>query len=156
MITDGAQRGQAVEGEAEGSEEGQVRPKTIVYFERMIFGVILFALLLDYLSLDRVLPADRNPYLAFQIGTFVVIGTLALLVSRRRSKIAMWVSLALFALDAVFVTRVVLLGTVSPIETAIRGLTVLIVKGVAYSLLFTASARRWMNREDEKVREVFH
>ncbi|MBO0755136.1 MAG: hypothetical protein J2P54_04700, partial [Bradyrhizobiaceae bacterium] len=81
--------------------------------------------------------------------------TLALLVSRRRSKIAMWVSITLFALDAVFVTRVVLIGTVSPIEIAIRGLAVLIVKGVAYSLLFTPSARRWMNRED-KLLDVFH
>jgi hypothetical protein len=132
-----------------------VRPKTIVYFEWIIFGVLLFALLLDYLSLDRMLPDARNPYLAFQIGTFMVIGTLTLLVSRRRSKIAMWISLALFALDVVFVTRVVLLGTVLPIETAIRGLAPLIAKGVAYGLLFTPSARRWMNRED-KLLEVFH
>jgi hypothetical protein len=38
-------------------------------------------------------------YLPIEIFAFVVIGTLILLVSRRRSKIAMWVLIAWFVLS---------------------------------------------------------
>jgi hypothetical protein len=87
----------------------------------------------------------------------VLIGTPTLLVSRRRSKIAMWVSIAWFAaILSVWFTR---LPTADELLGSDIILSVLqtIGQGVAYALLFTPSARRWMNREDEraKLREVF-
>jgi hypothetical protein len=138
-----------------------MRPKTIVYFEWIIFGTLLLSGLQVYLSWDEVLPAARNSYLATQIGSFVVIGTLTLLVSRRRSKIAMWVCIALLVLDLLNIhlfaiglhTRESLQLGLQPGPT-VRILAVLIGQGVAYSLLFTPSARRWLRREDEKVREA--
>jgi hypothetical protein len=138
-----------------------MRPKTIVYFEWIIFGTLLLSGLQVYLSWDEVLPAARNSYLATQIGSFVVIGTLTLLVSRRRSKIAMWVCIALLVLDLLNIhlfaiglhTRESLQLGLQPGPT-FRVLAVLVGQGVAYSLLFTPSARRWVRREDEKVREA--
>jgi heme A synthase len=140
-----------------------VRPKTIVYFERIIFGTLLLGVLQSVLGWNRVIAAapaaDRNSAVAFTLAilifTFVLIGTLTLLVSRRRSKIAMWISIALFVL-----------GLPSFVQTVIRGvlfasniIAVLqaIAQGVAYGLLFTPSARRWMSRKDEraKLHDVF-
>lgn len=82
-----------------------MRPKTIVYFEWIIFGTLLLGVSQSYLDWDRAMaigpPVDPSLKAAFilSIGilTFVVIATLTLLVSRRRSKIAMWVFIALFA-----------------------------------------------------------
>jgi hypothetical protein len=142
-----------------------VRPKTIVYFEWTIFGTLLLGALQNYLAWDQVIAQaptlDRNTavvlILAVMIFTYVLVGTLTLLVSRRRSKIAMWVSVALFALGfALFVfdiTRGVQIGTVT---TFALGVLQSIGQGVAYGILFTPPSRRWMRREDEKLREVFH
>jgi hypothetical protein len=94
------------------------------------------------------------------IFRFVLGGTLTLLVSRRRSKIAMWVSIALFALGffVVFVQSItdgVWLGP-DIIFDALGN----IGQAVAYILLFTPSARRWMNRKqdekNEQLPEVIH
>ena len=145
-----------------------MRPKTIVYFERIIFGVLLLVALQWYLVwhgqwdlfwdqlTEEGTPADKDlrpTFIAVQFFTFVLTGTLALLVSRRRSKIAMWVSIVLFALTVVGALKgYIALGTTDISDLGvISNLVVLIGKGVAYGLLFTPSARRWMNREDEKT-----
>jgi hypothetical protein len=146
---------------------GTVRPKTVVYFEWIIFGTLLLEVLQTYLSWDQAIAITATMYgnsavavnLIAQIFSFVLFATLTLLVSRRRSKIAMWVSIALFALGlAVFVVgniRALLLESVTFMLAVLQ----CIGQFVAYALLFTPSARRWMNREDEKnerLREVFH
>ena len=146
-----------------------MRPKTIVYFERIIFGTLLLAVVQTYLTWDQVIARaatlDRNTAVPFiltvAIFSFVLVGTLTLLVSRRRSKIAMWVSIALFAIGLYglydflveSISRGQLGSDIVPLSTnAIYG----IAQFVAFALLFTPSARRWMNREDKKLGEVFH
>lgn len=146
-----------------------MRPKTIVYFERIIFGTLLIGVLETYLTWDQVIARaatlDRNTAVAFiltvVIFTFVLIGTLTLLVSRRRSKIAMWILIALFAIGLYgsydflveSITRGQLGSDIVPLSTdALWD----IAQFVAYALLFAPSARRWMNRGDQKLREVFH
>jgi hypothetical protein len=140
-----------------------VRPKTIVYFERITLGMILLGVLQSYLTWDRVAqaaaayPGGARPIIIMLIFTFALFATLTLLVSRRRSKIAMWILIALFALGLYGIVESVTreqLGS-ALIMTALGQ----IVQGIALGLLFTPSARRWMNREDEKnerLREVFH
>jgi hypothetical protein len=137
-----------------------MRPKTIVYFERIIFGTLLLAVLQVYLSWDRIKafgsPPDRDLqaviYLIVLIVMSALVGTLTLLVSRRRSKIAMWVSIAMAAYGIWLVVSGILherlLG--SNIIPALQ----CVGQAVAYGLLFTPSARRWMRREDEKEREA--
>ncbi|MBO0754687.1 MAG: hypothetical protein J2P54_02410 [Bradyrhizobiaceae bacterium] len=123
----------------------------------------------DRLAQTATMVAQRSPrqallfvaiILTIIIGGFVLIGTLTLLVSRRRSKIAMWVSIALFAIS--FAVLVLDIG--SDITSARLVWEHLITAlehigaGVALGLLFTPSARRWMSRKDEKnekLREIF-
>ena len=157
------------EGEVEESEEGQVRPKTIIYFEWIILGTLLLNTLRSYLDWDRIIgqalakDAPIRTLLALYyfpltiiIGSLLLFGVLTLLVSRRRSKIAMWVSIGLFAISfAVFVLDIVddFIRARLPSEHMMRVLEH-ISQAAAYALLFTPSARRWMNREDEKEREA--
>jgi hypothetical protein len=150
-----------------------VRPKPIVYFEWINFGMVLLKVLQSYVSWDQdiaiaaaVYPNSAVAYnLIVQILTIALFATLTLLVSRRRSKIAMWVYIALFALNLVSGLAVVgimlwsQIGMQSPTIDIIPLAVVPIGLGVAVALLFTPSARRWMNRKDEKnerLREVFH
>jgi hypothetical protein len=145
-------------------QRGIVRPKTIVYFEWIIFGTLLLNVFQVYLVWDEVIALfatwNHNSsvalILAVIIFSYVLIGTLTLLVSRRRSKIAMWVSIALFAAGlSVWFTRPPTADELLGSDTILSALQT-ISQGVAYALLFTPSARRWMRREDEKLREVFH
>ena len=144
-----------------------MRPKSIVYFERIIFGTLLLGVLQSYLGWDQAIvqaeTLDRNKAVAITliilIFTFVLIGTLTLLVSRRRSKIAMWILIAWVVLGlSLFLLRLVqstggLLGL--DIVRVIGAALYFIGEGAAVGLLFTPSARRWMNRED-KLADVFH
>jgi len=134
------------EGEAEESEEGQVRPKTIVYFEWVTFGTILLGAL-QQLAIAPDVPTWYILTLIFN----VLFAILTLLVSRRRSKIAMWILIAWFILN---VTNAIILLTTN-IIVYLGSIRILqgVGQGVAFGLLFTPSARRWMNREDEKERE---
>jgi hypothetical protein len=131
-----------------------VRPKTIVYFERIVFGTLLFSALQIYLNWGRIIaqatPPNQSLFIGSLIFGFVLVGTLTLLVSRRRSKIAMWVSIANLAigLSVPFVQGQ--LGSITIMAGLASALQV-----AAYGLLFNPSARRWMNRDDEKLREVF-
>jgi hypothetical protein len=134
---------------------GAIRSKTIVYFEWIIFGTLLLRVLQNYLSWDRVIalsgPVDLSlhvtAYLIFLSFMFVLQGTLTLLVSRRRSKIAMWVSIAMFTFGLPVFVQTIIRGLVgSNIIAATQG----IGQFAAFGLLFTLSARRWMNREDTK------
>jgi hypothetical protein len=126
-------------------------------FRVIIFGMLLIGVLETYLTWDQIIARaatlDRNTavdiILTVAIFSFVLTGTLKLLVSRRRSKIAMWVSIALFAVShSVWFIEPPMdwLGS----ETILSALQT-IGQVVAYGLLFTPSARRWMNREDEKA-----
>jgi len=140
-----------------------VRPKTIVYFELIIFGTLLLSVLQVCLSWDRIKalgnPPDRNLQavivLIVVIFMSALIGTLTLLVSRRRGKIAMWVSIAMAGYGNWLVVSEIIRGPLlgSNILSALQ----CVGQVVAYGLLFTPSARRWMNREDERAKlgEVF-
>jgi Na+/H+ antiporter NhaB len=85
-------------------------------------------------------------YLPIEIFAFVLIGTLILLVSRRRSKIAMWVLIAWFVLSlAGFLASLVqsVGGLLGPdIVRVISAVLQFIGQGVALGLLFTPSPRQ--------------
>jgi hypothetical protein len=150
-----------------------VRPKTIVYFEWIMFGTLLLNVLQVYLGWDAIVQvATLGPKRSVAITLipfifiFGLIGTLTLLVSRRRSKIAMWVLIAMFVLAVLSLIRsltelgsniiVALQSIVSNRLNIIVALQI-VGKGAAVGLIFTPSARRWMNREDEKpqLHDVF-
>ena len=144
-------------------QSGTVRPKTIVYFEWIIFGTLLLEILQSYLTWDQTIAITATVYgnsagivnIITEIFRFVLFATLTLLVSRRRSKIAKWISIALFVLGtALFAFDITIRGLLE-IVTFSLAVLVSICQAVAFGLLFTPSARRWMRRED-KLLEVFH
>jgi hypothetical protein len=130
-----------------------MRPKSIVSFELIIFGTILLGVFNAYFGWDRPMlgsQLDRNVqailFLMPAILGFAFVIWLTLLVSRRRSKIAMWFFISMFVLGvAMSISRGQLLelGTIAVLQ--------LIGQAVAVGLLFTPSARRWMNRKNEKL-----
>lgn len=129
-----------------------MRPKSIVYFERIIFATLILGIIQIYLGWNQTIAQAAetisNPIffvLFIQLFTFLVIIILTLLVSRRRSKIAMWVSIALFALGLPMLYGIIASGQLS----GSGAITALQTFGqlVAYGLLFTPSSRDWMNRK---------
>jgi hypothetical protein len=129
-----------------------VRPKTIVYFEWVTFGTILLG------ALQQLSIAPDDPTWVILTLIFnVLVATLTLLVSHRRGKIAMWILIAWFVLNVANAISLIILleSNVIVALDRIRSLQG-IGSGMAFGLLFTPSARRWMNREDEKLGEVFH
>jgi Kef-type K+ transport system membrane component KefB len=97
-------------------------------------------------------------YLIVLIFMWALVGTLTLLVSRRRSKIAMWVSIAMAAWGIWSVVSEIIHGRRLLASDIVWVALESIAQVVAYALLFTPSARRWMSRKDEnneKLREVF-
>ena len=128
-----------------------MRPKTIVYFERITFGTILLSALQQLAIAQGVfatIEQGANWYILILIF-FLLVATLTLLVSRRRSKIAMWILIAWFAIN-VMNAIIVIESNIIVAEGLIRVLLG-IGQAVAFALLFTPSARRWMRREYEKA-----
>ena len=136
-----------------------MRPKAIIYFERIIFGTLLLGVLQSYLGWDRLValagatrPNPTGFIILVQALTIALIVTLTLLTSRRRSRIAMWASIVLFVLGlptvAALAAQGLLLGS--------GAITTLQTVGqlIAYGLLFTPAARQWM-RSGGHSRESF-
>jgi hypothetical protein len=127
-----------------------VRPKTIVYFEWVTFGTILLSAL-QQLTIAQgffaTIEEGATWYILILIF-FLLVATLTLLVSRRRSKIAMWILIAWFAIN-VMNAIIVIESNIIVAEGLIRVLLG-IGQVVALGLLFTPSARRWMSRKEEK------
>ena len=129
-----------------------MRPDSIVWFERLIFGTLCLGAIQTYLNWQQVLAtaSTSGTPVAFvfivQISVFAIITLLTLLTSRRRSKVAMWISVALFALGIPAFIGLVASGLLigSGWIAALQTLGQL----VGYGLLFMPSSRRWMNRED--------
>jgi hypothetical protein len=121
-------------------------------FRWVTFGTILLGAL-QQLSIAPDVPTWVILTLIFN----VLVATLTLLVSRRRGKIAMWILIAWFVLNVANAIILIILFESNVIVALgrIRSLQG-IGSGVAFGLLFTPSARRWMNREDEKLGEVLH
>ncbi len=129
-----------------------MRPQSITLFERIIFGTLILGVIQSYLGWDRLVAlaatAEANPVafvLATQIFIFALVGTLTLLVSRRRSKVVMWISIAMFALGLPLSLRTITTGV--PLGSGAIMALQTIGKLVAYGLLFAPSSRLWMNQK---------
>ena len=129
-----------------------MRPKSIVYFEGIMLGTLALGLVQTTLGWSRLtsMAAQIHVPLEFvistQILTFLLLIALVLLISRRKSRIAMWISITMFALGIFpFIAQVrqgLLLG--SGFITAVQ----LIGETIAYCLLFTPSTRQWMSAKN--------
>ena len=130
-----------------------MRPQAIVYFERINLGTLVLGVLQSWLSWDRLVQMITSTggsvatILITQGFSFALIIALTLFISRRRSKVAMWILVVFFVLGlpglVLLIQQGLLLG--SGAITALQTLG----QFVALILLFTKPARRWMNREPE-------
>ena len=136
-----------------------MRPRSIIWFERIIFATLFLGLIQSYLSWDATVAVaaktDSNPaafVLTVLIFVFVLYGTLTLLVSRRRSKIALWVTIALFVLGLPASLGIIASGNF----TGFASIAIAQAVGqlIAYGLLFTPSSRHWLKHE-QPITEVF-
>lgn len=126
-----------------------MRPATIVAFERLIFAMLALGLVQLWSNLRTLTAPSKNFVLIIAVVMVALIVLLTLLVSRRRSKIAMWIAIVLFVLGIPALVSTVKLALVGAVTALGAGMDVVqnLLELVAYSLLFTPSARRWMNRE---------
>lgn len=127
-----------------------VRPKAIIYFEAIIWATLLIGLIRSAIDWDQLVAAAAvsQPHpvafvLIVQSFVFALMAALTLLISRRRNKFAMWASIAMFILGIPIVIDRARSGQLlgSGLVTTIQS----IAQAIAYGLLFTPDARRWMN-----------
>ena len=130
-----------------------MRPKMIQYFEIIMFialGLRTIKLIVEWDGTTRITGAGLASFaLALNLGLTLL---LTLLVSRRRSKTAMWMLIALFALSL----PILLVGGFKAVFTitGLIGITQLLAQLIAYRLLFTPSAKLWLNRVSENIGTV--
>lgn len=124
-------------------QEAILRPDSIVWFERIIIATLLLGIVRGWLDWPQLV-SQASPTFVFAVLAIVLIISLGLtlLISRRRSHLAKWISIALFVagLPTVFSQGFPagVAGAVSIIQ--------LLAQLLAYSLLFTPAARRWFKR----------
>lgn len=127
----------------------------IVNFERLMVGTIATAWLQMMLSWNemvrRLSLTMSHPalFLIILMGVMTALYLLpTLLVSRRRSKIAMWILVLLFVMGIPGFVRALGSGQLigSPLLTILQEIGQLI----ALVLLFLPRSRAWFRREDEK------
>ncbi|HSI18150.1 MAG TPA: hypothetical protein VK980_10305 [Sphingomonas sp.] len=126
-----------------------MRPVTIVTFERLMFAMLALGLVHAWSNFHKVTALPRGFVLTLIALTFALVIVLTLLVSLRRSKVAMWILIVLFVLGLpalVTTLRLAWVGAVTALAAGSDGLQSLL-QLVAYGLLFTPSARRWLNNE---------
>lgn len=126
-----------------------MRPKAVVYFEWLILGTLALGIVQSYLEWDSLIAlagaTQSNPaafVLLTQALTIALIVALTLLVSRWHSRVAMWISIVLFAIGIPSVFALAAHGRLA----GTHFITVLQTFGqlVAYGLLFTPEAWAWM------------
>ena len=123
------------------------RPLAIRSFELLFLASIAFGVLhvlIGWTGLSAQLPDSFRPTFAILLFlTYGLFASLCLLISRRRSAIAKWSLLAIFAYIAFATLRGLLggrMGALTPISLIQCSLELL-----ALLLLFTPTSRRWMS-----------
>lgn len=138
-----------------------MRPQSIVWFERIFFGSYLIGLINSAIGWSKTMAmleasGTRHPAAVAIVTMLLGFGislALTLFISRRRSKIAMWIAIVLFVigLPAVFVT----LASGAAAGWPMASVVVLLAQVFAYGLLFSPSARLWMKKMPDISPEIF-
>lgn len=133
-----------------------MRPKAIVYFERLMFATLAMGIVQTTLAWNDLVAISGSP-LAVVLNQLFTVGlmiALTLLVSRGGSKIVMWISIGMFALGLPVLFVLAAQGLLPGSKLILVGQAV--GQFVAFSLLFTPSAKRWMGSKlDRKNKPGF-
>ncbi|MDH4745411.1 hypothetical protein OMP43_15420 [Sphingomonas sp. CBMAI 2297] len=137
-----------------------MRPQSIVLFERITFAALLANLLDGALkwdaTRDHMAKVSANPAVLLMLvfaAWFMVAAFLTLQISLWRSKVAMWISIALFFLGLPMTIMPFVNGTAS--DSQVIPALAALAHIFAYGLLFTPSATRWMEGRPEISPEIF-
>lgn len=121
------------------------RPRSILYFELLLLGSLGVGVVQSVVGWAEATKLTSAGFALFvQIATFAILIGLTLLISRGRSRIAMWISIALFLFGLPTYFAIFLKGQLLG-SKAISILQV-IAQAVGYALLFAPSARAWLAR----------
>ncbi|MCH7860191.1 hypothetical protein ACQKOH_00845 [Sphingomonas sp. NPDC092331] len=137
-----------------------MRPQSIVLFERITFAALLANLLDGALkwdaTRDHMAKVSANPAALLMLvfaAWFMVAAFLTLQISRWRSNVAMWISIALFFFGLPMTIIPFVNGTAS--DSQVIPALATLAQIFAYGLLFTPSATRWMEGRPEISPEIF-
>jgi len=139
-----------------------MRPKTILAFEGLMIGTLILGLVQLTLIWNRQMlqmsAITKHPAAAMLsvVGFMTALMlTLTLLVSRRRSRVAAGILIALFVIGIPSYVRMLLNGA----AFGYTGLSAIQIVGqfVAYALLFAPPSRAWFRRrpDENDLRETF-
>lgn len=124
------------------------RPVSIRSFELLFIAALVVGIahvLVGWSGLSMALPDSfRTIFAALVVLTNVLFIALCFLISRRRSVVALWALVGIFAAGAIIMLH-------NALDGRLAGLTPISVvpfcaELIALSLLFTPASRRWMRR----------
>jgi hypothetical protein len=128
-------------------EAAQKRPVGIVWFERVMFGTLVFGAIQSWMIWPSIAREGGTTLLLIvDAGLVVFIGGLTLLVSRRRSNIAKWVFILVFVIGFPFTLKDYIGGQY--VGAPLIGLIQSLGQLGACALLFTDQSRRWFRRDE--------
>jgi hypothetical protein len=136
-----------------------MRPKSILWFERIYLFAFLLGLLNTYLAWDVSLGELQSRPETAQLGSgflgVIVGGTAAIslllwyYVSRRGSEVAKWILTIFFAFGALGIFVTLLRGAVPNSLGDMLALVTLALNAVAVWLMFRADARPWFLPDED-------
>ena len=123
--------------------------KSIKLFEQLFIVSIVIGILANILTFSTVgLPAEATyMVVGIQILTFAIILSLVLLTSRKKSNIAKWLLVILFAIGLLAILAQPGLILANGI-TSIIGIIQTLIQAAAVYFLFTKEARDWFASKD--------
>jgi len=132
-----------------------MRPKSIALFELLNMAVLALGVFQGWLASGELMQTGSVAFIIFvQLGTFAILVGLVLLVSRKRSKIAMWIFILMTLLGLPMIFE--MLSNDTSLGSSWITIVQTIVQLIAIALLFLPSSRKWMeNREEIDLTKTF-
>ena len=126
-----------------------MRPRTVIWFERLLLASLLGPLLHAAASWEgiRTGVVPMRVVVVTLLLSVVIPFLLTLRISRSRSSIAKWTLVVLFAIGMPG-WLLSLVSNAAPGLLFAIGLATAALQAAAIALLFTASARAWLSRSD--------
>ena len=157
----------------DAAREAVARPKTIIYFEWIMFGVLLLAAIQEglfiaikvHLTINE--PEIFDGYSAIIVVSLVMFLVLTLLVSRRRSRVAMWILIVAAAVNSVAAIQEINSAFSDGFDFDDIYIQIMVVVGILHrivgvlvcGLFLTPSVRYWMAHDNklsaEEVVKIF-
>jgi drug/metabolite transporter (DMT)-like permease len=123
------------------------RPTSIIWFERIMFGTLALGAIQGLLLWPSIASVAGPAFLlTVEAGVLAFFAALTLFVSRRRSKVAKWILIALAVVGVAITVMHYLQGRY--LGVPLIGLIQSVGQLLAYGLLFTDQSRQWLRGEE--------